>query len=207
MAVAPPSSYEAIVFGRPDAGWRRRWFAVIFESDTPSGRRFDLALPAVIVASVVVVMQESVEPLASRNATLVPALEWSFTLFFTVEYIARLLCVKRPLRYPTSFFGLVDLTSVLPMYRPWSSLYASRRKITVFVSVVAMLVVVLGTIMYVLEWPQNGFTSIPVAIDWAITTMTTVAFGDIAPQTNLGRAVSSIVMLLRRGSSRCRRAS
>lgn len=232
MAVAPPSSYEALAFGRPDHGWRRRGFSVIFESDTPSGRRFDLALLAVIVASVVVVMLESVRPLASSNATLFLLLEWGFTLFFTVEYIARLACVKRPLRYATSFFGLVDLASVLPMYlavmvpglhvlidirilrmlrafrilklteyvREYSglseALYASRRKITVFVSVVAMLVVVLGTIMYVVEGPRNGFTSIPVAIYWAITTMTTVGFGDIAPQTNLGRAVSSVVMLL-----------
>jgi voltage-gated potassium channel len=228
----PSSSPEAVQFGRPADGWRRQWFEIIFESDTPSGRRFDVALLVVVFASVLVVMFESVRPLAIRHATLLLALEWTFTLLFTAEYLARLVCVQRPLRYATSFFGLVDLASVLPMYlatvvpglhvlidirilrmlrafrilklteyvREFSSLgealHASRRKIAVFLSVVAMVVVVLGTVMYVVEGPESGFTSIPVAIYWAITTMTTVGFGDIAPQTNLGRAVSSVVMLL-----------
>lgn len=228
----PASSPEALAFGRPSSGWRRRWFSVIFESDTPSGRRFDVALLAIVVASVLVVMLESVQALADRHATLFFVLEWVFTLLFTVEYVARLLCVERPLRYARSFFGIVDLASVLPMYlatlvpglhvlidirifrllrafrilklteyvREYSSLrealHASRRKILVFISVVAMVVVVLGTVMYVVEGPQHGFTSIPVAIYWAITTMTTVGFGDITPHTTLGRAVSSIVMLL-----------
>lgn len=228
----PPLSPEALAFGRPARGWRRRWFTVIFESDTPPGRRFDVALLVAVLASVLVVMLETVQPLADRYARLLLALEWGFTLLFTVEYVARLVCVTRPLRYATSFFGLVDLAAVLPMYlativpglhvlidirilrmlrafrilklteyvREYSNLgealQASRRKIAVFLSVVAMVVVVLGTVMYVVEGPQHGFTSIPVSIYWAITTMTTVGFGDIAPHTNLGRAVSSIVMLL-----------
>jgi len=185
-----------------------------------------------VLSSVLVVMLETVQPLAVRYARLFLALEWGFTLLFSVEYIARLVCVMRPLRYATSFFGLVDLAAVLPMYlatlvpglhvlidirilrmlrafrilklteyvREYSNLgealQASRRKIAVFLSVVAMVVIVLGTVMYVVEGPQHGFTSIPVSIYWAITTMTTVGFGDIAPHTNLGRAVSSIVMLL-----------
>jgi len=228
----PSPSIEARAFGRPPHGWRRRWFTVIFESDTPLGRRFDVALLAVVAGSVVVVMLESVHPLADRHAALFLALEWGFTVLFGVEYIARLVCVQRPLRYATSFFGLVDLASVLPMFvaafvpglhvlidirilrmlrafrilklteyvREYSSLgdalYASRRKIAVFLSVVALVVVILGTVMYVVEGPQHGFTSIPVAIYWAITTMTTVGFGDIAPKTTLGRLVSSVVMLL-----------
>ena len=191
-----------------------------------------MTLLAIVIASVFVVMFETVQPWADGHAELFLALEWGFTLLFTMEYIARLLCVERRLRYATSFFGLVDLASVLPMYmatfvpglhvlidirilrllrafrilklteyvREYASLgealLASRRKIAVFLSVVAMVVVVLGTLMYVVEGPQHGFTSIPVAIYWAITTMTTVGFGDIAPRTNLGRALSSIVMLL-----------
>ena len=227
-----PISPEALAFGRPDGGWRRRWFIVIFESDTPAGRLFDVVLLLLVLASVLVVMLETVQGLTPRFAGVFLALEWTFTLLFTVEYVARLLCVDRPLRYATSFFGLVDLAAVLPMYLATfvpglhvlidirvlrmlrafrilklteymheygnlgSALHASRRKILVFLSAVAMVVVVLGTIMYVVEGPGNGFTSIPVAIYWAITTMTTVGFGDITPKTDLGRAVSSIVMLL-----------
>jgi len=226
------STPEERAFGRPAHGWRRRWFGVIFESDTPLGRRFDLLLLTAIGASVLVVMLETVPSLAVRYASLWLALEWAFTLLFCAEYLARLLCVERPLRYARSFFGLVDLASVLPMFlasfvpglhvlidirilrmlrafrilklteyvHEYSSLgeafYASRRKIFVFLSVVALLVVVLGTVMYVVEGPEHGFSSIPIAIYWAITTMTTVGFGDIAPQTNLGRAVASVVMLL-----------
>jgi voltage-gated potassium channel len=228
----PLPSPEARTFGRPAGGWRRQWFNVIFESDTPAGRRFDIALLTVVAASVLVVLLESVRPLAAEHARLFLILEWGFTLLFAVEYVARLACVTRPLRYATSFFGLVDLASVLPMFvatfvpgwhvlidirilrmlrafrilklteyvREYSSLgealYASRRKVSVFLSVVAMVVVVLGTVMYVIEGPEHGFTSIPVAIYWAITTMTTVGFGDIAPRTTLGRALSSVVMLL-----------
>jgi voltage-gated potassium channel len=228
----PPPSYEAQTYGRPAGGWRRRLFNVIFESDTPAGRRFDIALLTVVVASVIVVVLESERPLASRNAGLFRAFEWGFTLLFLAEYVARLSCVTRPLRYATSFFGLVDLASVLPMFvatfvpgmhvlidirvlrlvrafrilklteyvREYSqlgaALYASRRKISVFLSVVAMVVVVLGTVMYVIEGPRHGFTSIPVSIYWAVTTMTTVGFGDLAPTTAAGRGVASIVMLL-----------
>jgi voltage-gated potassium channel len=227
-----PESLEARLYGRPSGGWRHRWFGVIFESDTPAGRRFDLALLAVISASVLVVMLESVRPLAARHAGPLFVLEWAFTLLFTLEYLARLACVRRPLRYAASFFGLVDLAAVLPMYvaafvpglhvlidvrilrllrafrilklteyvREYSSLgaalHASRRKIFVFLSVVAMVVVILGTVMYVVEGPEHGFTNIPVSIYWAITTMTTVGFGDIAPRTTVGRAVASVVMLL-----------
>jgi voltage-gated potassium channel len=230
--VPETTSIEARAFGRPSHGWRLRLYTVIFESDTPSGRLFDLVLLAVVAASVLVVMLESVQPLAVDHATLFLTLEWTFTLLFGAEYIARLLCVERPLRYARSFFGLVDLGSVLPMFlamfvpglhvlidirilrmlrafrilklteyvREYSSLgdalVASRRKIAVFLSVIALVVVILGTVMYVVEGPQHGFTSIPVAIYWAITTMTTVGFGDIAPKTTLGRTVSSVVMLL-----------
>lgn len=226
------TSPEALAFGRPARGWRRRWFIVIFESDTPKGHLFDVLLLVFVLASVLVVMLETVQGLTDRYGAILQALEWMFTLLFTVEYLARLACVERPLRYARSFFGVVDLASVLPMYlatfvpglhvlidirvlrmlrafrilkltaymREYralaAALHASRRKILAFLSAVAMVVVVLGTVMYVVEGPAHGFTSIPVSIYWAITTMTTVGFGDITPATDLGRAVASIVMLI-----------
>ena len=231
---APPAtpSWEAGHFGIPDAGWRRRAFRVIFESDTRAGRAFDLALLGAIVASVVVVMLDSVESISRQHAHLFDALEWGFTLLFTLEYAARLACVQRPARYARSFFGLVDLLSVAPTYLAFfvpglhafidirllrllrvfrilkftaymteyaalgDALWNSRRRIVVFIGTVFMIVVLLGTVMYVVEGHENGFTSIPVSVYWAITTMTTVGFGDITPKTDLGRLIASFMMLL-----------
>jgi voltage-gated potassium channel len=225
-------SSDARRFGMPDGGLRRELFVVIFESDTRAGRLFDIILLWAIVASVIVVMLDSIASVSARFGTLFDALEWGFTLLFTVEYLARLACVKRPLRYARSFFGLIDLLAVLPTYlalfvpglhalidirllrllrvfrilklteyvaeyrRLGSALSASRRKIFVFIGTVFMLVVLIGTLMYLIEGPENGFTSIPIAVYWAITTVTTVGFGDITPKTDLGRALASVSMLL-----------
>ena len=216
----------------PLSGWRLRWHSVIFEADTAAGRRFDLWLIALIVLSVLVVMADSVQSLHERFSLGFSSLEWLFTLVFTLEYIARLVCHPQPWRYASSFFGVVDLLSVLPTYLALvvpevhalidvrvlrllrvfrilklaayvseyqsllGALAASRRKILVFLSAVLMVVVVLGTVMYVVEGPANGYINIPTSVYWAITTMTTVGFGDITPKTDLGRLISSVVMLL-----------
>jgi len=219
-------------FGRPAGGWRLKLYTIIFESDTPAGVLFDKVLLVAIITSVVVVMIDSVSAYTGRQASILKALEWMFTLLFTAEYIARLACVQRPSRYARSFFGIVDLVSVLPTYLAvffpqahalinvrvlrmlrvfrilklaeyvaeyqslGSALRNSRRKIAVFISAVLMIVVTMGTVMYVVEGPANGFTSIPVSIYWAITTMTTVGFGDITPKTGVGRLIASFTMLL-----------
>ncbi|WP_082616354.1 ion transporter [Massilia sp. Root418] len=219
-------------YGKPDGGWRASLYAVIFESDTHAGRLFDLALIGAIVLSVLVVVLSSMAPVAREHATLLKVAEWFFTLLFTVEYIGRLLCVRRPLRYARSFFGVIDLLAVLPSYasllvpgahvlldirilrllrmfrilkltlyiQEYSmlgrALMASRRKILVFLSVVMMVVFLLGTVMYLVEGPRHGYTSIPTAVYWAISTVTTVGFGDLVPKTDLGRGVASLMMLL-----------
>jgi voltage-gated potassium channel len=216
----------------PRARWRDRAYTVIFEADTPAGRHFDLWLIVLIVLSVLVVMADSVQGLHRHYSQTFSVLEWVFTACFTLEYIARLICHPQPLRYATSFFGVVDLVSVLPTYLALivpevhalidvrvlrllrvfrvlklaayvseyqsllGALAASRRKILVFLSAVLMVVVVLGTVMYVVEGPANGYSNIPTSVYWAITTMTTVGFGDITPKTDLGRLISSVVMLL-----------
>jgi voltage-gated potassium channel len=225
-------SSDARRFGIYADGWRRRLFVVIFESDTRAGRLFDIVLLWAIVISVLVVMLDSVAGISARYGTLFNVLEWGFTLLFTVEYLGRLACVKRPVRYARSFFGIVDLMAVLPTYlalffpglhslidirllrllrvfrilklteyiheyrKLGSALQASRRKIMVFIGTVFMAVVLIGTVMYLVEGPDNGFTSIPIAVYWAITTVTTVGFGDITPKTELGRAIASFSMLL-----------
>jgi voltage-gated potassium channel len=216
----------------PADGWRLRLYTVIFEADTRAGRLFDLVLVGLILASVAVVMLDSMAAVHARHKALLTALEWTFTLVFTVEYIARLACVRHPLRYARSAFGIIDLVAVLPTYLAvfvpglhalidvrvlrllrlfrilklgayvhefgmlGRALAASRRKILVFMMFVLMVVTIMGTLMYVAEGPQHGFTSIPVGIYWAITTMTTVGFGDITPKTDLGRVIASAMMLL-----------
>jgi voltage-gated potassium channel len=219
-------------YGRPEGSWRLQLYKVIFESDTAAGRRFDLTLILLILASVVVVILDSMESLTARHAALFDVLEWTITILFTIEYLLRLVCIRRPLRYATSFFGIVDLLAVLPTYLAFffppvaalinvrllrllrifrilklsayvsefaylgEALLASRRKITVFIGFVLVVVAVLGSVMYVVEGPANGFTSIPVAMYWGISTMTTVGFGDITPKTDLGRLIASCMMLL-----------
>jgi voltage-gated potassium channel len=242
--VEPPSRMNPPVFpdrprpskaedlGKPLHGWRLRLYTIIFEADTRAGQLFDRWLIVVILLSLAVVLAGSVSALQDRFDLAFTLMEWLFTLIFTLEYLARLACVRHPMRYATSFFGIVDLLAILPTYLALlvpelhalidvrvlrllrvfrvfkltayvseyqalgSALVASRRKIMVFLSVVMMIVVVMGTLMYVVEGPANGFTSIPISVYWAITTMTTVGFGDITPKTDLGRLIASMMMLL-----------
>ena len=211
---------------------QRRLHEIIFEAETPAGKLFDLALILSIVVSVVVVMLDSVSGIRNEYSTFLRRLEWSITILFTVEYALRIYCIGRPVRYMTSFFGVVDLLSILPTYlslmvpgshflgvirvlrvlrvfrvlklakylgeghRLMEALYVSRRKIEIFIFGVLTLVIIIGSIMYVIEGEENGFTSIPRAVYWAIVTMTTVGYGDISPQTNLGQALAAVVMLL-----------
>lgn len=220
------------VLGKPLSGWRLKLYTIIFEADTRAGRLFDQWLLVLILFSIAVVMADSIQHIHAEYRTPLTGLEWTITLLFTFEYIARLICVRHPLRYALSFFGVVDLLSILPTYlaifipeahalidvrilrllrvfrilklaafmyeyqQLGQALYASRRKILVFLSVVITIVVILGTLMYVIEGPEHGFSSVPIGIYWAITTLTTVGFGDITPQTDVGRFISSLMMLL-----------
>ncbi len=223
---------SATQYGRPEAGWRLRLYTVIFEADTRAGRLFDLTLIWLIIASVAVVVLDSMASVHARHAQWLVALEWAFTVAFTLEYVARLICVRNPMRYARSGFGIIDLLAVLPTYLAFlvpglhalldvrvlrllrlfrilklaayveefgalgGALAASRRKILVFLAFVMLVVLVMGTLMYVVEGPAHGFNSIPLSVYWAITTMTTVGFGDITPQTDLGRIIASVMMLL-----------
>lgn len=212
--------------------WRKRSHEIIFEADTSAGKLFDVILLWAIAISVLVVMLESVPEYRDRWGDIFFKLEWAFTILFTLEYLARLVSVRKPLRYVFSFFGIVDLLSILPTFMGLfihgtgslmvirvlrllrifrvlklihfirearsigAALRASRRKIAVFLMSVIALVVILGTIMYIIEDAEAGFTSIPRSIYWAIVTLTTVGYGDIAPATALGQFLASVIMIL-----------
>lgn len=211
---------------------RARVHEVIFEADTKAGRLFDLALIWSILISVAAVMLDSVAAVRARHGDVLAAVEWFFTILFTIEYLLRLWCIGRPLRYATSFFGVVDVLAILPTYLslflPGSryllvirilrvlrifrvlklvqyleeaqlmirALRAAGRKIAVFFATVMSLVVVFGSVMYIIEGEAHGFTSIPRSIYWAIVTMTTVGYGDISPQTAVGQALAAVIMLI-----------
>ena len=211
--------------------WRQRLYVMVFQSDTPAGRRFDTTLLLIIMASLVVVILDSINSIHLQYGDLLAYIEWGFTFVFAIEYGLRLYCSPKPLRYAFSFYGLVDLLAIVPgilaiyysdaqylliirvirmlrIFRilkllPYlsqanyllSALRGSKQKIIVFLVGVSTLVTVFGTLMYVVEGPNHGFTSIPVSIYWAIVTLTTVGYGDIVPQTIPGQVISAMVMI------------
>ncbi|MEQ8766339.1 MAG: ion transporter [Planctomycetota bacterium] len=215
------------------SGWRARWHEVIFEADTPAGKAFDVGLMICILLSITAVILESVESIRAVWGQELKAIEWSLTVLFTIEYVLRILTVGRPMRYALSFFGVVDLLSIVPTYLSViyagsqsliviralrllrvfrvlklahfvgeaallrSAIRASWRKIAVFLGTVLTLMLIIGALMYLVESEQDsGFTSIPRSIYWAIVTMTTVGYGDIAPKSIVGQVLASLVMIL-----------
>lgn len=211
---------------------RKRLGQIIFGTATPAGRAFDVGLLILILASVLAVMLESVEAFASRFGTALRVLDWIFTVLFLAEYSVRLWVARDRIRYAVSFFGIVDLLSILPSFigifvsgahsllvirvlrllrvfrvlkvmrmlgeanQLLNALKSSAAKITVFMGAVLTIVVVMGATMHLVEGSENGFTSIPRGMYWAIVTMTTVGYGDIAPTTVLGQAIAAVLMLL-----------
>jgi voltage-gated potassium channel len=226
------TTYHYYNDGEALSPWRESLNEVIFGSETPLGRAFDIGLSISIVLSVIVIMLDSVEAIQSRYGQAIYITEWLFTLLFTLEYGLRLISVRRPWLYFTSFFGLVDLVSILPSYLillfpgaqsmlairilrllrvfrilklsaymneaqiMMTALSKSSRKIMVFLYSVFMIVVVLGSLVYVAESREAGFTSIPISVYWAIVTLTTVGYGDISPQTPLGQLLASTIMIM-----------
>ena len=100
----------------PAAGWRHSVHEIVFESETPAGRAFDVTVICLILLSVAAVMLESIPGVRDVFGPELLIAEWFFTILFTLEYILRLISVRRPVRYALSFYGLVDLLAVLPTY-------------------------------------------------------------------------------------------
>ncbi len=232
MNTTLPELTEEISFRPGPARWQRYLHEIIFGSETPAGKWFDLILLVVIVTSILAVMLESVEPIQSKWGPWLDVVEWVITILFSAEFLARLACVLRPPRYAFSFFGIVDIVSILPTYlelfftgahtlatirtlrllrvfrvlkmgrhlQEASSLLQALRttwpKITVFLTVIFCSIVIFGTAMYLVEaGEESGFDNIPVSVYWAIVTMTTVGYGDIAPVTSLGKFIAALIML------------
>ena len=216
---------------------RDRLAAIIFDAESRAGKAYDVGLLVVIAASVLVAMLDSVKRYHDHEVigVVLLAVEWCLTILFSLDYLVRLACVDRPTKYALSFFGLVDLLSVIPTYLSLvvpsgkylaslrflrvlrtfrvlklstyqaelqlllQALIVSRRRITVFLFFVLTMVVVLGSLMYTIEYRldgASGFTSIPRSIYWAIVTLTTVGYGDVSPGTGLGQTVASLIMIL-----------
>ena len=205
---------------------------IIYEADTPEGKLFDVLLLFLILLSVFVVMLDSISVFHDNYRYLFDIIEWIITILFSIEYTLRIIVVKKPLKYVTSFYGIIDLLSILPQYLSFffvssgslaalralrllrvfrilkltrfigesnfliRSLKASRAKIAVFLFTVFILSIIFGTIMYLIEGEENGFTSIPESIYWTIVTLTTVGYGDIVPSTTLGRLIAAIIMIM-----------
>ena len=205
---------------------------IIYEADTPVGKLFDILLLFLILLSVFVVMLDSIDIFHENYRYLFDIIEWIITVVFSIEYALRIMVVKKPFKYISSFFGIIDLLSILPQYLSFffvgggslvalramrllrvfrilkltrfigesnfliRSLQASRAKIGVFLFTVFILSIIFGTIMYLVENGQNGFTSIPESIYWTIVTLTTVGYGDIFPGTTIGKFIASIIMIM-----------
>jgi voltage-gated potassium channel len=215
-----------------NASFKDRLYIIIFETNTPWGKAFDIGLLVAIILSVATVSLESVQSLSDSYQRWFDILEWGFTILFTMEYGLRLWITPRKRAYVFSFFGLVDLLSTLPTYialvltgahslivlrsfrllrvfrvfklarfvgeasQLRKALKASRHKIIVFITAVSIIVVIMGTIMFIIEGGENGFTSIPRSVYWAIVTLTTVGYGDIAPITIMGQSIAALIMIL-----------
>ncbi|WP_299127737.1 ion transporter [uncultured Winogradskyella sp.] len=212
--------------------WQSKLHEIIYEADTPAGKLFDVLLLFFILLSIVLVMLESVNEIDKKYHDLLNIGEWIVTILFTLEYILRIISVKKPKKYIFSFYGIIDLLSTLPKYLSFfivgsqalvtlralrllrifrilklarylgasnqlkESIIASRVKILVFLFAVLVSSIIFGTIMYLVEGEENGFTNIPKSVYWCIVTLTTVGFGDIAPQTALGQFITTIIMIL-----------
>ncbi|MCB0688283.1 MAG: ion transporter [Saprospiraceae bacterium] len=208
-------------------------YEIIFESDTPAGKYFDVGLFIFILVSIIVVLFESVESYRTSYQETFRTIEWILTCIFLIEYILRLYCVRKPLHYALSFYGIIDLLAIMPSFLAFfitagqsliviralrllrifrifklgsfmaqgnvimESINQSKGKIAVFLYFIVILVLIIGSMMYVIEGGKNqDFDSIPTSIYWAIVTLTTVGYGDITPVTNIGKFMSAVVMIL-----------
>ncbi|MFB9866836.1 ion transporter [Vreelandella sulfidaeris] len=213
-------------------GLRTQLFHIIFESNTPAAKGFDIALIVMILGSVSVILLGSVQDIAQQYGDIFYYIEWAFTVVFTVELALRIYCLERPTLYLKSFYGVVDMISILPAWLVLlipgfhalviirilrvlrifrilrlmefvgegrlllDALKRSARQVMLFFFSIFMVVTMFAALMYTIESPETGFTSIPMSIYWAVVSVTTVGYGDIVPGTSLGKAITVVLMLI-----------
>jgi len=211
---------------------RAKLHEIIFEADTKKGKIFDIILLIAILISVFGVILSSVDSIEKDYGNILRFSEWIFTILFTIEYIFRIYCIKKPIKYIFSFMGIIDFLSIIPTYLVFLyppihvlvdirairlirvfrvfklsrylrganimqiALKSSRPKIIVFLLSVVLIVIILGTLMYIVEGQKNGFENIPKSIYWSVVTLTTVGYGDVVPLTTTGKFLASIIMIL-----------
>ncbi|HCK7257935.1 TPA: ion transporter, partial [Enterobacter bugandensis] len=217
---------------------RRRLYHLLFDPETVSGRRFEGLCALFALLSVVVIFIESgvgtQYHLTFEEWHAFVWLELIITLVFTAEYILRVVCWPNPAKYVFSFWGFIDLATILPLYVMWlwpeislnyvfawramrvirvlrilkllrfmpslrvfwSAIVSARHQLILFYSFIAIVMIVFGALMYLIEGPKYGFTTLNASVYWAIVTVTTVGYGDITPHTPLGRIVASVLILI-----------
>lgn len=211
---------------------KQQIYIVIYGVNTPLGKAFDIALLFAILLSVSAIMLESIEGVDVLYHKQLMILEWIFTIFFTLEYVLRIFCSKHPWRYIFSFYGIIDLLSILPMFvsffvvgsnvlssfrilrmlrlfrvfrmkkfvkeskRLKAAFIGSKTKVMVFLYAVFIIAIMIGTLMYYVEGRENGFSNIPESVYYTIVTLTTVGYGDITPNTPMGKILSMLLMII-----------
>ena len=217
---------------------RHRLYHFLFDQRTRTGRRFEALCGLFALLSVIVIFIESgigtTYHLTFDEWHAFVLLEVGFTLMFTLEYLLRVFCWPQPARYVFSFWGFIDLATILPLYvillwpeigveylfawramrvirvlrilkllrlmpalnSLWSAIVNSRHQLILFYAFIGIVMVVAGALMYGIEGPVNGFTTLSTSVYWAIVTVTTVGYGDITPHTPLGRMVASVLILI-----------
>ncbi len=214
------------------APWREKIYEIIFEAETLAGKLFDILLIFTILISVLAVMLDSVAVISEKYRWQLFIAEWTFTIVFTIEYILRLISVRKPFLYARSFYGIIDILSIIPTYLSLilvnakyflvirilrvlrifrifklvsyigeanlmiEALKNSRKKIAIFLYTVILIVVIFGSLIFVIEGGKNGFTSIPQSVYWAVVTLTTVGYGDMVPHTAIGKFLAGTIMIL-----------
>lgn len=214
------------------AKWKDKLHEIIYEADTPTGKVFDIVLLIMIFLSVVLIMLESVQALNVKYFEIFYVAEWIITITFTIEYILRIISIRKPWRFILSGYGIVDLLSTIPTYlvllfgghnfffairavrllrvfrvlktthyigasnKLLRAVRNSQAKILVFLFTVLIICIITGTLMYMIEGPENGFDNIPKSVYWSIVTLTTVGFGDMYPGTPIGQALAALIMIM-----------